>query len=293
MIFLRYRLPGGGDAPRDAGYSRAMSTSFLLSVAALASLVPAAVAPVVRAGGATAPRDRLFWMLIGVAFAGPALWIVVQLGDAWRTGLAAALWLSIAVSLALFAAVAATQAAAWRLAPLLLGYLFLLGVLATMWQHAPERPLSGQAPTFWLQAHILVAIAAYGLLTLAAVAGAGVFLQERALKLKQPSNFTRQLPSIAEGERLQASLLATAEAVLAVALVTGMTIEWFETGAALRPDHKTVLSLLTFAMIALLLYLHHRGGLSGRRAARYVLVAYLLLTLAYPGVKFVTDVLIG
>lgn len=270
-----------------------MSTTLLLSLAALAALVPAAVAPVARGGGTASARDGLFWLLIGVAFAGPALWVVVQLGGAWRTGVATALWLSIAVSLALFALVAATQVAAWRLAPLLLGYLFLLGVLATMWQHAPERPLSGQAPTLWLQAHILVAVAAYGLLTLAAVAGAGVFIQERALKRKRTTSFTHQLPSVAEGERLQARLLTAAEAVLAVALVTGMTIEWFETGAVLRPDHKTVLSLLTFAVIALLLYMHHRGGMSGRRAARYVLVAYLLLTLAYPGVKFVTDVLIG
>ena len=33
--------------------------------------------------------------------------------------------------------------------------------------------------------------------------------------------------------------------------------------------------------------------MGGRRAARYVLVAYLLLTLGYPGVKFVTDVLLA
>ena len=46
-------------------------------------------------------------------------------------------------------------------------------------------------------------------------------------------------------------------------------------------------------VIGLLLWLHRRGGLSSRRGARYVLLAYLLLTLAYPGVKFVTDVLIG
>jgi ABC-type uncharacterized transport system permease subunit len=39
--------------------------------------------------------------------------------------------------------------------------------------------------------------------------------------------------------------------------------------------------------------LHYRSGLRGRRAARVVLVAYLLLTLAYPGVKFVTDVLLS
>jgi len=238
-------------------------------------------------------RDATFWLLMGVAIAGPLLWVVVELGPTWRTGLAAALWLSIAASLLLFALVAATQPAAWRLAPLLLGYLFLLGVLATIWQHAPERPMAGDPPPVWLQAHILVAVIAYALLTLAAVAGAGVFVQERALKQKKPTTFSHQLPSIAEGETLLARLLVASEVVLAVALMTGMIIGWLERGAPLRLDHKTVLSLLTFAGIALLLWLHHRGGISGRRAARYALFVYLLLTLAYPGVKFVTDVIIG
>jgi ABC-type uncharacterized transport system permease subunit len=39
--------------------------------------------------------------------------------------------------------------------------------------------------------------------------------------------------------------------------------------------------------------LHWRTGLRGRRATRFVLTAYLLLTLAYPGVKFVRDVLLS
>ena len=36
-----------------------------------------------------------------------------------------------------------------------------------------------------------------------------------------------------------------------------------------------------------------RRGVRGRRAARVVLLAYLLMTLGYPGVKFVTDVLMA
>lgn len=269
-----------------------MAISTLLSVAALSALVPAAIAPLVRPDPER-QRDGTFWLLIGVAIAGPLLWVVVELGPSWRTGLAAALWLSIATSLMLFALVAAIQTAAWRLAPLLLGYLFLLGVMATIWQHAPERPMASDPPPVWLQAHILVAIIAYGLLTLAAVAGAAVFVQERALKQKKVTAFSHQLPSIAEGERLLSWLLMASEVVLAVALITGMIMSWLERHALLRADHKTIFSLLTFAVIALLLLLHHRGGISGRRAARYVLFAYLLLTLAYPGVKFVTDVIIG
>jgi ABC-type uncharacterized transport system permease subunit len=269
-----------------------MSASFLMSLSALAALVPAAIAPVARPANA-APRDGLYWLLLAIACVGPAAWVAVEQAAAWRTGVAAALWLSIAVSVILFAIVAALMPVARRLTPLLLGYLFCLGLLATIWLHAPERPLSGLAPGAWLQAHILVAVVAYGLVTLAAVAGIGVALQERALRAKRPNSFTRHLPSVADGEALLVKLLVAGEVILAVALVTGMTLGWSEHGQLLRPDHKTVLSLATFVVIGVLLIAHHRGGLSGRRIARYGLVAYLLLTLAYPGVKFVTDVLLG
>jgi ABC-type uncharacterized transport system permease subunit len=260
-----------------------MNGTLLLSLSALAALVPAALAP----------SSRIYWWMLGVAVAGPALWLAFALGGEWRTGLATALWLSVLASLVLFIVVAAVNPVAQRLTTLLLAYLIILGALATIWQHAPERPLAGNPPPAWLQVHILVAVAAYGLLTLAAVAGVGVVIQERALKRKKPTRFSHGLPSVAEGEGLQVRLLTASWIVLAAALATGVAIDWVEHRILLKFDHKTVLSLLAFAAIGALLVIHHRTGLRGRRAARYVLAAYLLLTLAYPGVKFVTDVLIG
>jgi ABC-type uncharacterized transport system permease subunit len=53
------------------------------------------------------------------------------------------------------------------------------------------------------------------------------------------------------------------------------------------------LSFLGFGVVLILLVLHHRTGLRGRKAARWLLTGYLLLTLAYPGVKFVREILIG
>jgi ABC-type uncharacterized transport system permease subunit len=258
-----------------------------IGLVAIAALLPAALLPAERRA-----RPGFAWLL-ALAFAGPALWVLVEQGGGWRTGVAAAIWLAITVSLALFAPLALASDAARRLTPLLLGYLAGLGALALVWQHAPARPLPLQLPGAWLQAHILVALAAYGLATIAAVAGAGVALQERALRLRRPTGFTRALPSVADGERLQTRLLAAAEAVLAVALATGVVLNRAEGASWLRPDHKTVLSLAAFVLIGALLVVHHRFGLGGRRAARYGLVAYLLLTLAYPGVKFVTDVLLA
>lgn len=264
-----------------------MSNTVIASLAALATLVPAALSPV------TEPMDRRYWALLGLAVAGPSFWVAWRLFGPWQTGISGALWLAIAVSVLVFAGVAVVAPAARRLTPLLAVYLLILGGLATLWLDEPSRPMTGHAPTAWLGAHIGVSLLAYSLLTLAAVAGAAVALQERALKRKRPSALTRRLPSMAEGERLQTGLLTACAAVLAIALMTGMSINWIETRTLLQLDHKNVLSILAFVVIVALLALQHRGGLSGRRAARFILVAYLLLTLAYPGVKLVTDILIG
>ncbi len=63
-------------------------------------------------------------------------------------------------------------------------YLLLLGLLATVWGSAPERPLAGIEPAAWLNLHIAV--------------------------------------SVADAETLQVRLLAAAEAVLGFGLLSGM-----------------------------------------------------------------------
>lgn len=266
-----------------------MLNSVVFNLAALASLVPAALVPLRRGGG----RDSLFWLVLALAVAGPALWSGALLGDNWHTNLSAALWVSIAVSMALFAVLTLTTAQAWRLTPLLLPYLLLLGGFGTIFSQHDERPLVGTAPAVWLELHIVVSVVTYGLSTMAAVAVLAAFLQERALKTKRPNGLTRLLPSVVDSERLSFKLLVASEVVLGLGLISGMATLYFETGSLLKLDHKILLSLLTFAVIGGLLLAQRLYGLRGRLAARFVLLAYLLLTLAYPGVKFVTEVLLS
>lgn len=179
----------------------------------------------------------------------------------------------------------------WRLGPILISYLLILGVMATIWVAAPERPLQGVAPAAWLNVHIAISVATYALVTLAAIAALGVTLQEQALRTKRPGALNDSLPSVADGERIQARLLGAGEAILGLGLLSGMATQYLTTGALLAFDHKTLLAIATFIVIGTLLLVHLRTGVGGRAAARLVLVAYLLLTLAYPGVKFVTDIL--
>jgi ABC-type uncharacterized transport system permease subunit len=266
-----------------------MPIGMIMSVTALITLVPAALLPLRR----DHRRDPTFWILLAVAIVGPLGAVYVLFAPGWRTGLSSALWLTIAVSLVIYAGVAWRARAAWRLVPLLLPYLLLFGIVATIWQNQPERPLADSELTAWTQLHIGLAVIAYALLTIGAVAGLSAFLQERALKSKKPTTLTHMLPSVAEGEELQSGLLLASAVVLGCGVVSGMASQYFVDGSLFALGHKTVLSLIAFAVIVALVVIHHRTGIRGRRAARIVLLAYLLLTLAYPGVKFVTDVLLA
>lgn len=268
--------------------------SLLFGLSALASLVPATLYAVSPRSAAPRERGRLFWLLGAVALAGSIAWTAAQFAAGWRTGFSPSLWLIIVVTLLVYGGLAAISVEARRLAAPLFIYLLLLAVPAILWHGAPERPLVGPFGA-WMAAHILAAVLAYALATLAAVAGVGVLLREGALKRKTPPGATlaTRMPAVADGERLQSRLLAAAAVLLAVGLMSGMAAQYVETGALLPLTHKVVLSFVAFLLTILLLALHSRSGVAGRRLARTLLLAYLALAFAYPGVKFVTDVLLA
>ncbi len=266
-----------------------MNANTIMTVSAFLALVPATVY-VLKPHQS---RDLGFWAVTLVALVGPLGWSLMQLSGEWHTGFSATLWLVVSSCVLLFILTSALTSHGWRLAPLLLPYLLLLGGLAAVWGQAPERPLIGTAPDLWLQLHIFFSLVSYSLLTLAAVSGLAVFLHERALKQKIRPAFNGLLPSVMDSEALELRLLGAAESVLGLGILSGMATLYFETGRIMTLDHKTLFSLLAFVIIAALLVLRTRTGVRGRQAARFVLLAYLLLTLGYTGVKFVTDVLVG
>ncbi|HYG85806.1 MAG TPA: cytochrome c biogenesis protein CcsA [Azospirillum sp.] len=270
-----------------------MSQNLVFSLTALLALLPASLYPYRTIGGVGEQgRSAAFWGALALAVFGPVAWVTVRMGDSWQTGLPTALWVTIAACMVLFAALCAITRSGWRLSPLLLPYLVAVGAVATLSEGTRAPVLRGGAPGIWIDLHIAVSVVTYALLTLAAVASLAAFLQQRALKAKRPTALTRFLPPMAESEHLQVRLLAASEGVLGLGLATGMAVLYYEQGVALRLDHKTLLSLASFVVIGGLLFAHVRTGVKGRTAARLVLIAYLLLTLAYIGVKFVVDVLL-
>ncbi|GAB4174095.1 MAG: cytochrome c biogenesis protein CcsA [Thalassobaculales bacterium] len=259
----------------------------LLNLTAVLTLLPAAALPLRREGG----RDAVFWAALAVGLLGPGAVVLAEFAGSWKAGLAPALWLSVAVTLVAFAAVAGRSATMAGLGPLIGPYLLLVALLALAWGSAPLRPAAQPLSPAAL-AHVGTSILTYALANLAAVAGLAVYLQERALKRRRPTTLTRRLPAMAEAEALQTRLLVASVLVLGCGVLSGMALLYRETGQWLRLDHKTVLSLGAFVVLAGLAAVNLGGGLGGRRVARLLLLGWLLLTLAYPGVKFVTDVVL-
>ena len=171
--------------------------------------------------------------------------------------------------------------------------LLLIGLLAVIWDRIPAEPFTGNIHIAWIGTHILISVGTYGLLTIAALAALAAMLQGRALKTKKRTKFARQLPSVNASERILVNSLMVCVIVLAIGIITGIASQYISTGNFLAFDHKTVLAFIVFLIVILIIFIHFNTGIRGRIATRFVLSAYLLLSLCYPGVKFVKDFLLS
>lgn len=81
--------------------------------------------------------------------------------------------------------------------------------------------------------------------------------------------------------------------VLIIGIISGFALRYVEGRSLWEIDHKMLLTLLGFATICILIFIHERSTLRGRMAVRFVLGAWLLLTLAFPGVRLVTGYIVG
>ena len=262
-------------------------TSYL-SITALTSLLPLTFYVFRSPTG----RSFLFWCLLAVAIFGSGALTIVMFSKGWQTGFAPALWITITATLVIYVPIAVFCREGYKLASGLLPYLIVLGILALIWQDQLERQVLANTSTVWILLHIIFSLTTYALLTLAAIAGFSAFVQERSLKTKKYSLLNIAFPTLASSENLESRLLEFSTIVLSVGLLTGMTLHFLQTGSFFELSHKTLLSVGTFAIILTLLIARKVSGLRGQKAARWALLAYLTLTLAYPGVKFVTDILL-
>jgi len=168
----------------------------------------------------------------------------------------------------------------------------------------PDAQLIAHASSGALRAHLLIALSAYGLITIAALQAMLMsaldrhlrYPHERAgntngLKAMIGRMLDAQPPLLAQ-EHLLFRVIWIAFGALSLAVVTGSLISMAATGKLLPFDHKTVFTLLSWATFGVLLLGRHLRGWRGRIALRYTLAGFVFVVLAYTGSRFVLEVIL-
>lgn len=134
-------------------------------------------------------------------------------------------------------------------------------------------------------AHILLSVLAYGFMMIAACQALLLWIQNRQLHLKQTTGLIKVLPSMQSMEHILFEMLWAGFILLSCSIVSGAIYvdHLFEQHIA----HKTILTLLSWLVCAVLLWGHHVNGWRGGTAIRLTLSAFFLLLLAYVGSSIV------
>lgn len=165
--------------------------------------------------------------------------------------------------------------------------LAVLGALAVALAAAFPGEPHPAATTPWAPLHWMLGVASYGLFGAAVLHGTMLDSADRQLKLKAGSGLGPGGLPLLKLERLTFRFVDAGFVVLSATLLLGV---WSTT--AWHWDHKTVFSLLGWAVFAALIAGRHLQGWRGRRATRWLYAGAALLLLAYVGSRFVLEVLL-
>jgi len=144
----------------------------------------------------------------------------------------------------------------------------------------------------WLPLHWALGIASYGLFAVAVV---HAWLMNRAeVRIRNATDAHTGLPLLTM-ERLTFRFVGIGFVLLSVTLLAGFVFgnQLYGATHAVRWDHKTAFSVLSWLTFAALLIGRNRFGWRGRRATRMLYAGSGLLLLAYVGSRFVLEVVLG
>jgi len=139
--------------------------------------------------------------------------------------------------------------------------------------------------------HLLLSLLAYAILTLATLHAVMHLLLDRALKRKQIGRIVQAMPSLLEVETHMYAQVGTAALILGLGILSGLIWQWEELGHFTLLSHKVVLAFFSWLVLLALLGVRRKAGWQSRRAGWMVIAAYVLLLMAYFGVRMVQALL--
>jgi len=140
-------------------------------------------------------------------------------------------------------------------------------------------------------AHVLVAMLAFAILTLATMQAILYIYQERQIKAKSSASLLIALPPLQTMESLLFRLLGIGTALLSLTLLSGALFSERIFGVPFSFNHHTILAILGWLVFFILLYKRAYHGLRGTQSVIWVIAGFSFILLGYFGTKMITEIL--
>lgn len=145
---------------------------------------------------------------------------------------------------------------------------------------------------FVFRAHLLIALLAYSLFTVASLHVLLMAVVEKRLHSGDVPSFMQSLPSLLEMETVLFRIIGGGFVFLTLTLATGVLFSEELFGKALTFTHKTLFGFASWFIFAALLIGRKFYGWRGRVAVRWTLAGFMALILAYIGSRFVVEIIL-
>lgn len=285
-------------------YTRQMSFGIVFhSLAALAYAVLgiglcrslAADLPIVKTGHLARIGLLLAIVLHGIALRD----MVLQDGNlrvGWSLALSAAVWIGMIVFW--------LESLIIRIDGLQLLLLPTGAIVCLLAAAFPQSQVIAHANDAGLRVHLLIALSAYALVTIAALQAMLMSGLDRRLHFprgevahagvlrRAVGRLLDAQPPLLAQEQVLFRLIWIAYVALTLTLISGAIISLSYSGKWLPLDHKSIFTLLSWLTFGILLVGRYVRGWRGRTALRYTLVGFAFVVLAYTGSRFVIEVIL-
>ncbi len=154
------------------------------------------------------------------------------------------------------------------------------------------HPLAHAGMTAFI-AHLLAAMLAYSLFTIAALHAVLMTLLERRLHHSVVSSLFIQLPPLLVMEKMLFRLVWTGFTLLSLTLLSGVVFSEELFGQSVTLTHKNLFGFISWGIFAALLAGRYFYGWRGRTAIRWLLAGCVALVLSYLGSKFVLEIILN
>ncbi len=210
----------------------------------------------------------------------------------WALAFSAAIWLGMVVFW--------FQSLYLRLDSLLLILLPAATLVSIMAALFPQGAIVEHANNEWLRLHLLIALIAYGLSTVAALHAILMIALDKQLHRPVALHHEHGLlgraletmPPLLVQEQVLFRLLRVAFIILTLTVLSGIAVSLKVDGHLVPLDHKTLFTLLSWLTFGSLLLGRRIRGWRGRVALRWTLAGFAFLLLAYTGSRFVLEVIL-